>query len=64
MGLIVDSFVSIFHAFLHSADPVVSKKEVVSLDGRRCQRFNIVSLLIFESFTSNFIMSEHKLTYC
>jgi hypothetical protein len=31
---------------------------------RRSQRFNIVSLLVFESFTSNFIMSEHKLTYC
>jgi hypothetical protein len=33
-------------------------------DGRRSQCFNIVSLLIFESFTSNFIMGEHKLTYC
>jgi hypothetical protein len=33
-------------------------------DGRRSQRFNIVSLLVFESFTSNFIISEHKLTYC
>ena len=32
-------------------------------DGRRSQRFNIVSLLVFESFISNFIMSEHKLTY-
>jgi hypothetical protein len=33
-------------------------------DGRRSQRFNVVSLLVFESFTSNFIMNEHKLTYC
>ena len=31
MGLIVDSFISIFQAFLHSADPVVSEK--VSLMG-------------------------------
>ena len=31
-------------------------------DGRKSQRFNIVSLLVFESFTSNFTMSE--LTYC
>ena len=31
-------------------------------DGRRSQRFNIVSLLVFESFISNFIMSE-QLTY-
>jgi hypothetical protein len=33
MGLIVDSFISIFQAFLHSADPVVSEKEMVSLMG-------------------------------
>ena len=33
-------------------------------DGRRSQCFNIVPLLVFQSFTSNFIMNEHKLSYC
>jgi hypothetical protein len=44
----------------------VTKETLIRGREKTCikeQRFNIVSLIVFESFTSSF-MSEHKLTYC
>ena len=62
MSLILDSFISILTS-LAAFPGSIGEGGGVS-DGRRSQRFYIMSLLVFESFTSNFIMGEHKLTYC